>query len=78
MALGLRKGLTRNQQSWSSYELVIREDFLIRRITGFPELEIQRHEVTVIKESSTGLLVETKRKGHAIGIAPALVGYEDA
>jgi hypothetical protein len=52
LAFGVKKGLKRNRQSWDSYELVIGEDFLIRRITGFPELEIQRHEVTVIKESS--------------------------
>ncbi len=78
IAFGFKKGLKRNQESWDSYELVIGEDFLIRRIKDFPELEIQRHEVTAIKESSTGLRVETKLKGRAIGIASALVGYEDA
>jgi hypothetical protein len=57
---------------------VIGEDFLIRRIKDFPELESQRHEVTVIRENAAGLHVETKEKGRAIGIAPALIDYEDA
>ena len=65
IAFGAKKGLKRNQESWDSYELVIGEDFLIRRIKDFPELEIQRHEVTAIRESATGLRVETKLKGRA-------------
>jgi len=75
---GLMKGVKRNQESWISYELVIGQDFLIRRIKDFPELEIQRHEVTAIKESATGLHVETNLKDRAIGIASALVDYDDA
>jgi hypothetical protein len=78
IAFGVGRGLKRNQESWSSYELVIGEDFLIRRIKDFPELEIQRQEVTAIKESAAGLHVQTKLKDRTIGIAPALVGYEDA
>jgi hypothetical protein len=72
------KGVKRNHESWISYELLIGEDFLIRRIKDFPELEIQRHEVTAIKESAVGLHVETNLKDHAIGIASALVEYADA
>ena len=78
MVPGVRNGLKRNRQSWDSYELVIGEDFLIRRIADFPDLEIQRHEVTVIKESPKGLRVQTKLRDRSIGIASALVGYEDA
>jgi hypothetical protein len=78
LALGLKKGLKRNQEAWDSYELMIGEDFLIRKMRDFPELEIQRQEITAIKESATGLLVETKLKGRSIGIATALIGYEDA
>jgi hypothetical protein len=75
---GVMKGIKRNQESWISYELMIGQDFLIRRIKDFPELEIQRHEVIAIKESSTGLHVETNLKDRAIGIASALVDYDDA
>src|SRR5882724_10366375 len=75
---GLMKGVKRNHESWISYELVIGQDFLIRRIKDFPELEIQQYEVTAIKESATGLHVETNLKDRAIGIASALVDYDDA
>ena len=78
LVVGVRKGLKRNQESWNSYELLIGEDFLIRRIKDFPELEIQQHEITAIKESAIGLHVETNRKDRAIGIASALVDYDDA
>jgi hypothetical protein len=78
LAFGAKKGIKRSRESWLSYELDIGEDFLTRRINDFPELEIQRHEITKIRESSTGLRVETESKDRVIGIAPALVGYEDA
>jgi hypothetical protein len=42
LVLGAMKGVKRNHESWISYELLIGEDFLIRRIKDFPELEIQR------------------------------------
>ena len=57
---------------------MIGEGFLIRRITDFPELQIQRHEVTAIRESPAGPGVETKVKGRAIRIPSTLVGYKDA
>ena len=78
LASGLRKGLKQNQESWDSFELVIGDDFAIRRKKNFPELEIQRHEVTRIRESTTGLYLETKVKDHTIGIPRALNDYEDA
>jgi hypothetical protein len=78
LARGVMKGVKRNRESWISYELVIGEEFLIRRIKDFPELEIQRHEITAIKESAAGLHVETNLKDRAIGIPSALVDYDDA
>jgi hypothetical protein len=77
LAFGVKRGVKQNQESWSSFELVIGEDFLIRKIKDFPTLEIQRHEVTAIKESAAGLHVETNVRDRAIGIATALVGYDD-
>jgi hypothetical protein len=38
LAVGFRKGIKRNQESWDSFELVVGEDFVIRRIKDFPEL----------------------------------------
>jgi hypothetical protein len=77
LAFGVKRGVKRNQESWSSFELVVGEDFLIRKIKDFPALEIQRHEVTAIKESAVGLHVETEVRDRAIGIASALVGYDE-
>jgi len=78
LVFGVIRGIKRNQESWITYELTIGEDFLIRRIKDFPELEIQRHEITAVKESVVGLHVETKLKDRAIRIASALVDYDDA
>jgi len=78
LAVGLRKGIRRNQESWNSFELVVGDDFVIRRIKDFPELEIQRSEVTAIRESAVGLHVETNLKDRTIGIASALIDYDDA
>lgn len=78
LASGLRKGLKRNQESWDSFELLVGEDFVIRRKKDFPGLEIQRHEVTRVRETATGFYVETKMKDRTIAIARALTDYEDA
>jgi hypothetical protein len=77
ISFGVKLGLRRNQDAWNTYELLIGEEFMIRRIKDFPELEIQRHEVTAIRESVVGIQVETSRKDRTIGIARALIGYED-
>jgi hypothetical protein len=78
LATGLLKGMEQNREAWNTYELIIGEDFLIRRIKNFPELEIRRHEITSIKESPAGLQVETSSRDRTIGIASSLVDYEDA
>jgi hypothetical protein len=77
-ALGLWKGMKRGQESWDSFELVVGEDVVLRRKKDFPDLEIQRHEVTRIRESTHGLSMATKLRDRAIGIPRALTDYEDA
>jgi hypothetical protein len=78
LVAGVRKGIRQNLESWNSFELLIGRDFLVRRIEGLPELEIQKHEVTAIKETTAGLRVETTQRDRAIGIASSLVDYADA
>lgn len=78
LAGGSRKGMKRNQESWDSFELVVGEDFVIRRQKDFPDLEIQQHEVTRVRETITGLYVETELRDRRIGIPSALIDYEDA
>jgi len=78
LAVGVKIGNNRIRDSWLSYELTIGEDFLIRRMKDHPEIEIQRSEITAIREDGTGLRVQTKQRGYEIGIPSGLVGYEDA
>jgi hypothetical protein len=78
IALSILKGRKSRQEAWNSYELVLGNDFLIRRMQDFPELEIQQSEITAIKENADGLRVETATKGRVIGIGVTLQGYQDA
>jgi protein-S-isoprenylcysteine O-methyltransferase Ste14 len=78
LAIGLWIGMKRSRETWDSVELVIGEDFVIWRMKDYPELEIQSREVTAIKESSTGLRIETNQRGRRIGIASSLINYDDA
>src|SRR5260370_41183945 len=78
LASGLLKGMKQNREAWNTYELIIGEDFLIRRIKNFPELEIRRDEITSMKESPAGLQVERGSRNRTIGIASSLVDYEDS
>jgi hypothetical protein len=78
IAYSFMKAQKREQEVWSSWELILGEDFLIRRIKGFPEMEIRRDEITALKESDAGLRVETNSRDRVIVIAPALVDYQDA
>src|SRR5258708_28075407 len=57
LATGLLKGMKQNREAWNTYELIIGEDFLIRRIKNFPELEIRRDDVTPIQERPARLHV---------------------
>jgi hypothetical protein len=78
LVMGVQKGIKRHKESWDSFELVVGEDFVIRRIKDFPELEIQRREVIRIRETTTDLYVETQAKDRTIGIARTLTDYKDA
>jgi hypothetical protein len=78
LATGTVNGLKRSREAWFSYELTIGNDFLTTKIKDFPELEIQQHEITAIKENADGLRVETGTKGRTIWIGTDLVEYQDA
>jgi hypothetical protein len=78
IASNIAKGRKKKQEFWNSYEIIIGNDFLIRKIKDFPDLEIQQSEITAIKEHADGLRVETATKGRVIGISAALAGYQDA
>lgn len=78
IALSVLKGRKGRQEAWNSYELVLGNDFIIRRMQNVPELEIQQNEITAIKENADGLRVETATTGRVIGISTTLEGYQDA
>jgi len=78
IALGTPRGNKRSREAWSSFELVIGENFVVGRIRDFPEPEIQQNKVTAIKENADGLRIETATRGRGVSISSGLVGYRDA
>jgi lysylphosphatidylglycerol synthetase-like protein (DUF2156 family) len=77
LAYGVAKGLRQAKRKWLSYELVVGQDFLIRKLEGLPDLEITCDEIVRIKELPSGLKVETGDKNRFIFVHRALVGYDE-
>jgi SNF family Na+-dependent transporter len=77
LAYGVAKGIRQAKRKWLSYELAVGQDFLIRKVEGFPDLEITCDEMVRIKELPSGLKVETADKNRFIFVHRALVGYDE-
>lgn len=67
----------RERQNWESLRLELRNDKLIRKRQGYPDLEFAPGDVTRIAESPKGLIVETKSHFKRLFISKHLVDYED-
>ena len=67
----------KNRQQWESLVVELRTDRLIRRLEGFPTLEIAPSEITGIVESRSGFVVKTNTRMKSVPIPSALTDYED-
>jgi hypothetical protein len=78
----LNKGLARSKkmqwEQWSSYELLLDNDTLIRKQVRTPDLQIHRNEITRLQEIQSGnLVVKTDDKRKFIVIPNSLDGFEE-
>jgi len=74
---GLVKGLRREKEAWSSFSLTVGEDFIARRITGYPELELSANQISAINESPEGITIVGPTRDHSIFINRALEDFEE-
>jgi peptidoglycan/LPS O-acetylase OafA/YrhL len=76
-ARGLRKSKALQRDQWMTYELLLGNNSVTRRMKGVPDLMLSRNDITVAREHPTGLTVGNKAKRQYIFINQSLVGFDE-
>lgn len=71
------RDLKKQRRKGESFVLELRSDRLIRRMDGFPPLEIIPSEVTAVIESSSGLAIRTNSRAKTLFVSSTLIDYGD-
>ena len=71
------RGIKKQRENWLSYELLVGEDFVIRRMSDLRAIEIRREEVTAIRLNEKGLLIETNSPQRTLQVPSALEEYDE-
>jgi len=72
-----RREMRKQRENCLAYELLVGEDFVIRRMPGLKEMEIRREELTAIKQNAQGLTLETSSKLRALGVPSTLEEFDE-
>jgi hypothetical protein len=72
-----QRSMKKQRENWLAYELLVGEDFVIRRMPGLSEMEIRREEVTAIWQSAQGLTLETSSKQRTLGVPSTLEEFDE-
>jgi hypothetical protein len=73
--LSLRRRLARLHARWSSFEIRVEKDAVVRAGGGFPPLRIARSEIAAVEEGRDRLVVRD-RSGRALLVPREVEGYE--
>jgi hypothetical protein len=73
-----RRALGRLEENWSSYQLLVGSDTIVRKQVRLPDLEIHRDQVTKLQEKAgTGLFIKAQEKRLSIYVPATLEGYDE-
>jgi len=75
--LGMRRGYKILQERWSSFQIIISPEFIIRKQSTIPDIEIDREQVSKIQENLSGIFVRTAGKQKHIHVPRSLEGYQE-
>jgi hypothetical protein len=75
--LTLRRRLRRLLARWSSFELTVEADAVVRAVEGFPSIRIARAEVASVEERPAGVVVRG-RDGASLLVPREVERYERA
>jgi hypothetical protein len=77
LVYSFRRGMRKQRENWLAYELLVGEDFVIRRMPGLSEMEIRREEITAIRQSAEGLSIETSSWRRTLGLPSTLEEFDE-
>jgi hypothetical protein len=77
LVYSFRRGMRKQRENWLAYELLVGEDFVIRRMPGLSEMEIRREEITAIRQSAQGLSIETSSRQRTLGVPTTLEEFDE-
>lgn len=76
--IGIRIGLRKQQQMWSSYRLITNENTIKRTQDGLPDITINYSDIFKVTEASEiGLTVQTSIPSLRIGVPATLEDYSE-
>jgi hypothetical protein len=77
LVYAFQRAMRKQRENWLAYELLVGEDFVIRRMPGLSEMEIRREEVTAIRQSAQGLTLETSSRQRTLGVPSTLEEFDE-
>ena len=78
LGTGMKRGYRLLQDRWSTFQIILSSESIIRNQSGVPDIEINRGQVERIQEKPSGLLIQTSVRQKYIYIPKGLEGYEEA
>jgi len=75
--LGMRRGYKILHERWSSFQIIMSPEFIIRKQSTIPDIEIEREQVSKIQENLSGIFVRTAEKQNYIHVPRSLEGYQE-
>ena len=77
LASGIRRGLNMQRDGWSSYRLVLADDFVIKQQANMPDVEIGRGEIAKLIQTHAGIEIKTRDRLRVILVPASLDGYDE-
>lgn len=74
---GIRRGLNMQRDGWSSYRLVVADDFVIKQQANMPDVEIELGEIAKLIQTHAGIEIKTRDRLRVILVSSSLDGYDE-
>lgn len=77
VVFSFRRSIESQRRIWTSYELLVGPDSVLRRMNGLNELEVRRDEVKAIQQQKHGLILETFSARKNLAVPDSLAEFEE-
>jgi hypothetical protein len=68
--------MVRLKHEWASFELTIDENRVVRRMEGYPAIEILKKDIAGIELTTDGFKIKSRRRGDVIWVPRMIESYD--